>query len=565
MALGRRQYATSLTDLRREANVLSDGKWSRYDKDVGDAIIKLLSTVSHTVDFYFKYYLDNLFLPCDLIKSKVYLWELVGYKAPYTRAERMQIKLVWPGCGLLNYVPLYKFTPFTVTAGGVEYDFVLSKDYLLSPLTTSISIEIVQGKLLTKKIKVKDIVDNKYKITDTPIDYDLVSLIISGKEWEQKRNIFYVLEKGKYFSLDKEEDGIYLYLQEGWKNYLEVFDNSIILNYLESDSSFQEAPEECMKVSFKDKILDAYGQDVGEGFIIRILDDLDIEDRSLSTVDNDRVITTEDYQNKTLTYPGIRAVKAYDYRNTGVVREPNKVVLVAANEYGKLKNRTKRSIVNYLYKVSYSKVKVEVWDPVIKKIDLHLNLDVGSYKGTNTESDIKLNISSELKEFFSIGNCEIGCNLDEMDIKSTIIRSDERIKFVDFMFPPQLSLNYLNLPVLGTVRYYFDTSSLPIYDTVYFDDNLKLEFNLFDFGKISDFTYPIDVEFNFRIKHTVGEDFIALSKDLFVNEAINVNSSLILNINFWDKVFSLDYSHLESSTDFIERAIFTEKSSIDKK
>jgi hypothetical protein len=60
---------------------------------VGDAILKLLASSSHTVDYYFRKFLTALILPNDDWDQKSLIWELTGYKPAYVRADYLMVQL----------------------------------------------------------------------------------------------------------------------------------------------------------------------------------------------------------------------------------------------------------------------------------------------------------------------------------------------------------------------------------------------------------------------------------------------------------------------------------------
>jgi hypothetical protein len=54
MAIYDRDYLTTLPLLYEKADEYSLGDWNKYNDDVGDALLKVLASSSHVVDYYFR-------------------------------------------------------------------------------------------------------------------------------------------------------------------------------------------------------------------------------------------------------------------------------------------------------------------------------------------------------------------------------------------------------------------------------------------------------------------------------------------------------------------------------
>lgn len=464
MAVYDRDFETTLPYLKQAAVAYSKGKWNLFDKDIGSALLNYLAANSHTVDFYFKRFLANLTLPCDDWNAKNMIWELIGYKPPYIRADYLMVQLYWPDCGSLEYIPLYMYTPFKVVADGKVYDFLVAEDYLIPPKTTKINVKLVQGELKTVELDYSKIT-TEIKISDDPIDYDLVSLEVSGEKWTQVRNVYYSTNTERIFSVHKHEDGIYMYLHKTWEDYLDEYDTSMYLRYVTADQTFDDYTDDCLKISFAGPLYDMAGTDVSSFYRIFPLTQTEIEDEEVpSTLLEDRAITTDDFTNKALLYPSVASCKAYSWNDSAVCQEPFLVRVIAMGPNGMLRDRTKRALQSYLQSVTTKLLKVEVLDPSLQIYNVMVILDIGDFKNTITEINIKSNVQETLEEFFVPENRTVGELVNPNDIQAQILRSDERILFADVSFMNSLFLNPFAFPVLGTTMIVSEATAIPLQD-----------------------------------------------------------------------------------------------------
>lgn len=466
MSTYKRDYVTTLPLLKQEAVEFSENNWNKFDADIGETLLKLLASTSHTVDYYFRKYLDNLLLPCDDWTSKSLIWELIGYKPPYIRADYLMVQLYWPNCGLLSYVPIYMYTPFKVVADGVTYDFMAAEDYLIPPMTSRVNIRLVQGSLQTIELESSKVKNNKVKISSDPIDYDLVTLSVSGQNWTQVRNVFYSPDTTKIYSLQREEDGIYLYFHSSWKTYVDDYNNTIKIYYITANQTFDDYTEDCLSIKFSGELLDTYGTDVSSFYRIFPLLNTDADTAiQPSTMEGDRVITTDDYSEKAKLYPGVATCKAYSWDNSAVVREPFVVSLIATGASGALRERTKEALVSYLQGIGSQLIKVNVYDPVYQGQVVRVLIDIGDFRGTLTEIQIRLTIKAALQEFYSLGSLEPGEEVSTKDLNSRLLRADSRILFVDTAIQNRVAANPFAIPILKSVIVITEAASVPLIDS----------------------------------------------------------------------------------------------------
>ena len=475
MAKYDRDYVTTLPLLKENALDYSGGTWNNYPGEVGECLIKFLACTSHTVDWYFKKYLDYLLLPNEEWYPKSLVWELIGYKPPYLRATYLMIQLYWPDCGLLSYVPLFMYTKFKVTADGVEYEFLCAEDYLIPPLTTRINIKLVQGELIHKEQDYKKIEDNKIKLCDQDIDYDLVTFRVSGEKWTQVRNVFYSVNTERIFSLHKEEDGTYLYLHKTWEDYIDPNNTEMTIDFIISDSSFDAVTSDCLIIEIEDDLPDTNGVNVGSFYRIFPMPNSDTGYEMLpSTTEGDRVITTDDYTEKVKAYPGVSTAKAFSWDSFVLTRTPFQVRIVAAGTKGNLSGRTKEALLSYLKSIGSKLIDVQIVDPVYEAYDLKILIDIGKFKNTLIEIQIRLLLKQALKAYFALGNIGPGEEVTYREINSLLLHADARMDYVETTISKPPGYNPRAIPVLGNVKIITEATIMPKFDTAEFIDKIKV-------------------------------------------------------------------------------------------
>lgn len=468
MAIYDRDYLTTLPLLYEKANEYSDGEWNKYNDDVGDTILKLLATSSHTVDYYFRRFLSALILPNDDWDQKALVWELTGYKPNYLRADYLMVQLYWPDCGLNSYVPLYQYTPFKITADGKEYVFLCAQDYLIPPLTTRTNVRLVNGSLVTIEQDYTAIQNNKIKLSDNDIDYDLVTVVVSGTKWTQVRNVFYSPKTERIYSVHKEDDGTYLYLHSSWQDYVDAYDTSFIIRFVESYYDFNMFTDDCMQVEFQTELLTIDGDDVSQFYKIIPLLNSDEAFGSMnllpSTTEGNRAITTLDFESNAALFPGIASCRAYDWNTPEVCTTPFEVDLIACDAKGKLSEHMKQVLKGYLESISSPLINVKVIEPQFEKQDILVLLDIGDYRGTLAERELKKLVQRTLEDFYEIGNLPPGRVVKTKELNSLLLHADSRIYFVTTSFLNAPVRSPLLIPVLGRVITITSAEAFSYYD-----------------------------------------------------------------------------------------------------
>ena len=455
MAVYDRDYITTLPLLYDKAFEYSGGDWNKYNNDVGDTMLKLLASASHSVDYYFRNFLNALFLPNDDWSLKSLIWELTGYKPNYIRADYLMVQLYWPECGLKSYVPLYQYTPFKVTADGKEYTFLCAQDYMIPPRTTRINIRLVNGSLETIEQDYTLVKGNSIKLSDNDIDYDLVTVMISGTKWTQVRNVYYSPNTERIFSLHKEEDGTYLYLHPNWRDYVDAYDKTFIVYFVLSKFDFEMYTDDCMTVEFSAELLSLDGEDVSPFYrIIPLLNSdeaVDAANLMPSTTEGNRAITTLDYATNALLFPGIVASGAYDWNTPSVCTTPFEVVLVACDKNMNLSEHMKQVLKAYLESIGSPLINVRIIPPIFMKHNLLVVLDIGDYRGTLAEIQIRTIVTEALENFYKIGNLPPGRVVKTKELNSLIMHADSRVYFATTSFLTTAPHGPLIVPILGEV------------------------------------------------------------------------------------------------------------------
>lgn len=509
-------YITSLPLLKERAYEVSKGQWNNYSEDIGETLLKFLATTSHTIDYYYRKYLENLLLPCDNWNSKNLTWELTGYKPPYIRADYLMVQLYWPNCGLLSYVPIYMYTPFTVVADGDSYTFMAAEDYLIPPKTSRVNIKLVQGTLKTIELEIDKITDASVKLSDEPIDYDLVQVVISGERWKQVRNVFYEYDTSKIFSLHREEDGVYLRFHSSWKSYVDNLNKTGTIHFVLSDQAFDDYTDDCLAITFAGPLIDTYGMDVSSFYRIHPMLNADTGiDILPSTMEGDRVITTQDYADKAKLYPGVSSCKGYSWNTPSVTRDPLTVTLVATGPRGPLRGRTKEAVIKFLEEAGSPNISVKIMDPVYTSYSLRLAVDIGVYKGTLAEIQLKLLARTVVEDFFDSSNMEIGQDVDLRELEAAVQRADQRFLFVEAYKLNTVFVTPYSIPTLGSVVVYADVANVPLNDTGIVREAVKRANAVYkdDFGTAVDYLAEFSGGYPLKTK-LVGKDSVSIDKDV---------------------------------------------------
>ena len=503
MAIYDRDYLTTLPLLYEKADEYSLGDWNKYNDDVGDALLKVLASSSHVVDYYFRKFLNALFLPNDDWDQKTLIWELTGYKPNYLRADYLMVQLYWPDCGLDSYVPLYQYTPFHVTADGKEYTFLCAQDYIIPPLTTRYNVRLVNGTLETIEQDYTQVLNNKIKLSDDDIDYDLVTVVISGTKWTQVRNVFYSPNTERIFSVHREEDGTYIYLHSTWQTYVDDYDTSFMIYYVKSFYDFELFTDDCLSVEFETELLTFDGDDVSQYYkIIPLLNSdeaLSANNLMPSTTEGNRAITTLDFENNAKLFPGIAVARAYDWNMPEVCSTPFEVALIACDSKGRLTEHMKMVLKAYLESICSPLINVRMVEPRFAKQDILVVLDIGDYKGTLAEREIKRVVENTLADFYAIGNLPPGRVVKTKELNSLLLHADSRIFFATTSFlNPQINSPMI-IPILGNVITITSAETFNAYDFGWFDEFAYIDPHRYDEAASSESTGEIGIFFRFNL------------------------------------------------------------------
>ena len=480
----------TLKTIQEEATVLTSNKWKIFSDDVGEALTLFLAAGLGVYDFYFRYFVDACFLPNDNPTNRQFLYELIGYKEPYFKADEVIVRLHWTSCGIEEFVVIPKYTSLTAKTNSKEYKFVVAEDYIIPPLTTQFLITLSQGSYNSLDVEIDDVLDAKVKICDEDIDFDLVSVVISNNEWTQCRNIFYEANPTRKYSLEKEEDGIYLYLDKNWKNFIDTYNKTFVIHYIVSDIDFNLYEEDCLLFTFDDPLYNQEGVEVayGEYFDMNIADSATSLSEVATTLFKDnRIIILSDFKEVLVAQPEILLAAVYDWDTENLVNydwetlgnpypqefneiknisnyqlEPYILYIYTVSKYGNLSIHTKDRMFRLLKTVSDSEcldLSVYFFDTEFVPLKLTVYLDIGGNVGDYAQDEIRKLVNLKLISYFTIGNIDIGKQISADKIASHIYRSDSRIIFTEVRINNNPFIQPWQIPILGEAVLIFEVET----------------------------------------------------------------------------------------------------------
>ena len=481
----------TLKTIQEEATALTSNKWKIFNEDVGEALTLFLAAGLGVYDFYFRYFVDACFLPNDNPTNRQFLYELIGYKEPYFKADELIVRLHWTSCGIEEFVVIPKYTSLTAKTNSKEYKFIVKEDYIIPPLTTQYLITLSQGEYNSLDVEIDDVLDAKVKISDKDIDFDLVSVVISNNEWTQCRNIFYESNPVRKYSLEKETDGIYLYLDKNWKNYVDTYNKTFVVHFIVSDPNFNMYEEDCLLFTFDDPLYNQEGVEVAYGEYF----DMNIADSATSTAEvattlfkDNRVITLTDFKEVLVAQPEILLAAVYDWDTEELVNykwedlgnpypeefkvikylqnyqlEPYILYVYAISKLGNLSIHTKDRMYRLLKTVSDSEcndLSVYFFDVEFVPLKITVYVDIGGNIGDYAQDEVRKLINLKLISYFTIGNIDIGKQVSPERLASHIYRSDSRIVFTEVRINNStVHIQPWQVPILGEVVLIFEVET----------------------------------------------------------------------------------------------------------
>lgn len=507
LTIDKRSYDRSIEQLLAKATELNP-QWTKFDQsDIGITLIKLLASQSHVVDFYTRYYLENLYLPNP---NPEFIYEMLGYKPSAKYTTILSLRVDWLKCGPDEFIYFPKYTNLTVTADNKKFKFLTTKEYYLRQYTSRVIMDMIHGELIKIKLKPEEIKNNKYLISESDIDFDTVSMTVDGFAWSRVKNVYYE-EDGCVFSVHLEQDpekGNYLYLQEGWQDRVPSEASEIWIEAIKIPEYFTTNTVNCIEVEFDDPIKDSSGADITENFALHLLDMTPVTEDDAENLAKDRVITLDDFEFQSMMFPGVAVVRAYDwdtYHPSLNINQPHLVKLVASGANGNLSNQVKGSMRRRLKAMTFKNLEVEVIDPIRRKYNPKILANIGQYKGTYKESEIYQSIRRGMERYFTIGNLDIGAPIDTRALFSEIFKEDDRIRYLEWYgFEDKVDVNPLELPVLGTLEVDFKVEAELIFDVGYALDTAKIGRTVKDSGKVTNESRSITV----RVKGTENSEAI---------------------------------------------------------
>jgi hypothetical protein len=544
-----RDYDNSLIDfiekLRDSNSLVYHENWNDFSGgDIGEAILKLLASYSHEIDMYRSYYLDNLYLPSSEKRANEQINEMLNMSTSFTRSMVLTVVFMWKSGGNVGFIDIPRYMKLKLDVDGIEYPFLVMRRSTYSPDSVRLFVDIVLGDIVERNLIVREVENGKIFISERDVDLESVELIVDGVEWGRVNNIFYVKDKNRKYSISREDDGVYVYLYDGWENDVPSNISDISLRAVEVRDMFDLDTKTPIKISIDDILVDSFGNDVSSSFDIVLTDSLGVSKGSV--VENNRILVLEDYEREALSYGGILSVKAYNWGGRGIflgIDKPNVVRLVIAGDRGIVSDYIKRGLKEYILSLSLQEIDFDFIDPIQKKIDLKLLISVGEFAGTVFESDISQNIRRDIIEFMSVGNIEIGKMFNKAEMLSVISRSDRRIKFVEIANFGEIFLLPNEIISLGNLIVDFNVGSEFIYEVLFFEDNSTISLFSNDFivseDNINDF--PLGYYFSSDLGESV-EYLGDFYREIFLEYSFYDVGNVLVNIDYSkDELYLDDY------------------------
>jgi hypothetical protein len=462
-----------ITQLSDPNSLIYYAKWNTFeDSDIGEAIIKLLASFSHSVDFYRDYYLNNLYLPSSEISAQDQIYEMLNFKPGLRRSMVLTLNFVWKGCGPVGTVIIPKFYKINVIADGIEHSFLTMNSYTYLPYAARLYVTVVLGELTETTLSVSNISGTKYLINKNDIDAESVSFLVDEKEWTQVKNIYYELNPGCKFSVHKESDGTYIYLPSDWKDNVPSEISEISIRAALIQDPFDIQTEEAIQICLVDTLVCSLDTDVTDQFEVHLM--------STTTSANSgetgkrRVISISDYEIESQSFSGVVDSKAYNWGDGYdlAIYTPNYVKLVVVGENGDISDFVKKGLKEYLDSIALKEITLEILDPVFRKININMLVNIGTYKGTIHQNEIYQAVRTTILSYMTIGNIKIGKVLDIGELLAKVVRCDSRIKFVDIPNVDRYIPLLNEIPTLGNLYITFNVESASIYDTILLIEHL---------------------------------------------------------------------------------------------
>jgi len=459
-------FIKNLSDPNNAATTYN-AAWNNFtNDDIGEAILKLLASFSHTVDTYRSHYLDNLYLPCNEPNALEQIYEMLNYKPGLKRSMVLSVNFVWKGCGPVAYVVIPKFFKLSITADGVDYNFLVLRKATYMPNSSRLYVDIVLGDLFENTMVASDIITNKVFVTNKDIDSESITFFVDGKEWSPVRNIYYEKVPEHKYSVHTESDGTYIYLPVNWMDYMPSEVSDILIQAALLKTPFDIQTADAVRICLLDALYCSLGDDVTSQFNVYLIKTL--SSASSEDIGKRRIITLEDYEKEAKTFPGIVDARAYNWGDGGSLGalSPNMVRMVVVGDEGNISDFVKRGLKEFVDSLALPEIDFEVVDPVLNKIDLRFLVNIGTLKDTIFQAEIYQSIRTAILDYMQAVNMGIGKPLNVNELVAKVSRSDSRIKFIELRSIVNLYPKLNEIPILGNLIIDFSVESAYKYDTI---------------------------------------------------------------------------------------------------
>jgi hypothetical protein len=504
--------------------------WNNFDGgDIGETVLKLLASYTHSLDSFRKFYLDNLYLPTDEQDAREQIYEMLNLKYGLKRAMILTICFMWKSCGPLGYAEIPKFFKMSLVADGVSHSFLALKRYVYMPHSPRMYVDIILGDLEEQTLVVGEITGNKILLSSEDIDSESVVFSVDGFEWTQVRNIYYSKDKEKRYSIHREFDGTYIYLPDEWRDYTPSEVSDVVIQCAVVKPSFDINTQDAVQVCLLDSIICSEGDDVTNQFNVYLMNTKN--SATFGSSGKRRVITLEDFESESKGFSGVQEARAFNWSD-GIllnIKDPNEITLVVVGYEGALSNFVKSGLYSYLTSICLPEFNLTILDPIFRKIDVRLLANIGDYKDTVFEAEIYQNIRTAILSYMNVDNTGIGYALNTSEMMSAVVRSDSRIRFIDLRDYVDYFPKPNEIPILGNLSVEFDVNSYYTYDLGY----------LYDSGESGPFGIDVD---------TADDYMTDMVSYLYVSDTwywdADISDAEVLDRMFYDEGISVELSEI---------------------
>jgi hypothetical protein len=282
-----------------------------------------------------------------------------------------------------------------------------------------------------------------------------------------------------------------------------------------------------------------------------------------------RIITLEDYEAEAKSFSGVIASRAYNWGDgySLGIADPFIVYMVVMGVEGALSSFVKKGLKEYLDSIALEGVELTLIDPVFKRVDVSLLCNIGQYRGTIFESEIYQNIRLAIKDYLSLGNIEIGTSVNSEELLSVIIKSDLRIRFLEYNRPITYYPLPNEVPILGNLFIEFNVEMRSKYDLGYLFD--RCDVGPFVVDSLIAENYLKDLWGYLYVVEDIYWDWYSPDVEYFEKEFLDDSvwediAQVLVEYFVIDSVVESEDSYIDKSFNVVDICIGTEYAYFDK-